>query len=172
MLCVLIMLLMTLRALISCSGDTFTLANTLYVLGIKRNLIFGTTLAKEGFKVQFSDFNCSIYDRRDLDALMLSGTLYGGLYRLDIYSKSSASHDDALVASTSQIKRDTELWHARFGHLDFPSLIRRHHMVHVATYATPTQTCMRRMYFGKDAPSFLSKRWYCASYSVLVACTC
>ena len=49
--------------LISCSGETFTLVDALYVLGIHKNLIFVSTLAKAGFKVQFSDHCCSIYDR-------------------------------------------------------------------------------------------------------------
>ena len=95
--------------LISCSGDTFTLVDALYVPGIRKNLIFVSALAKAGFKVQFSDHCCSIYDRQDSDSLMLFGSLCHGLYKLDMYDKASASYEDAMVASTSTSLSDIEL---------------------------------------------------------------
>ena len=70
--------------------------------------------------------------KKDSNPLMIYGSLCDGLYKLDMYDKASASHEDAMVASNSTSLSDIELWHARFGHLNFHSLVclQRQNMVH------------------------------------------
>ncbi|MCO5575423.1 hypothetical protein L7F22_029224 [Adiantum nelumboides] len=57
------------------------------------------------------------------------GTLENGLFVLDHYEKQI----QACIAETkTQAMQDAELWHARFGHVDYGSLmtLQRHNMVH------------------------------------------
>ena len=105
--------------LTSANGGVILLKNALYVPGIKKNLISVPLIAKAGLHVHFVDDKCKVHDLSNGDTIVMSGTLCNGLYRLDTY-KGVASN--ALVAHTSSLT-EMELWHARFGHLNFNSLL-------------------------------------------------
>ena len=110
--------------LAAANGSTFTLLDALYVPGIKKNLLSVFALAKNGLVVKFVDDRCTIHDLRDGDVIVASGSLCRGLYRLDSYDKSV--NDAAYSVSDLQAMSDAKLWHARFGHLNFSSLLRLH----------------------------------------------
>ncbi|MCO5588630.1 hypothetical protein L7F22_042587 [Adiantum nelumboides] len=85
-------------------GSDLCLPDVLYVPGIKKNLLSVFSLAKKG-------------------------TLENGLFVLGRYEKQI----QACIAETkTQAMQDAELWHARFGHVGYGSLmtLQRHNMVH------------------------------------------
>ncbi|MCO5600359.1 hypothetical protein L7F22_054470 [Adiantum nelumboides] len=57
------------------------------------------------------------------------GTLENGLFVLDCYEKQIQA---CITETKTQAMQDTELWHARFGHVGYGSLmtLQRHNMVH------------------------------------------
>ena len=103
-------------------GSSFTLSDALFVPGIKKNLLSVSALAKIGLVVKFVDDRCTIHDMSNGDVIIASGILCHGLYKLIDYERSG--NDSACVVHNSQAVSDAKLWHARFGHLNFASLLR------------------------------------------------
>ncbi|MCO5553040.1 hypothetical protein L7F22_006560 [Adiantum nelumboides] len=96
---------------------------------IKKNLLSVSSLAKNGLRVIFEDDRCIVRDRENGYSLITTGTLENGLFVLDHYEKQI----QACIAETkTQAMQDAELWHARFGHVGYGSLmtLQRHNMVH------------------------------------------
>ncbi|MCO5583731.1 hypothetical protein L7F22_037645 [Adiantum nelumboides] len=108
--------------LIAANGSSFTLVDALYVLGIKKNLLSVSALARLGFVVKFVDDRCNEHDLSFGDEIVASGILCHGLYKLTLYDKCGQNFANAVV-DTKAIS-DAKLWHARFGHLNFASLLR------------------------------------------------
>ncbi|MCO5565008.1 hypothetical protein L7F22_018678 [Adiantum nelumboides] len=110
-------------------GSDLCLPDVLYVPGIKKNLLSVSSLAKNGLRVIFEDDRCIVRDRENGYSLVTTGTLENGLFVLDRYEKQI----QACIAETkTQAMQDAELWHARFGHVGYGSLmtLQRHNMVH------------------------------------------
>ncbi|MCO5549363.1 hypothetical protein L7F22_002833 [Adiantum nelumboides] len=111
------------------NGSDLCLPDVLYVPGIKKNLLSVSSLAKNGLRVIFEDDRCIVRDRENGYSLITTGTLENGLFVLDHYEKQI----QACIAETkTQAMQDAELWHARFGHVGYGSLmtLQRHNMVH------------------------------------------
>ena len=89
--------------------------------GIKKNLLSVSALARNGLVVKFVDDKCTVHDLRDGDNVVASGSVCRGLYRLDAYEK--CANEVACTISDMQAISDAKLWHARFGHLNFSSLL-------------------------------------------------
>ncbi|MCO5572839.1 hypothetical protein L7F22_026598 [Adiantum nelumboides] len=86
-------------------------------------------LAKNDLRVIFEDDRCIVRDRENGYSLITTGTLENGLFVLDRYEKQI----QACIAETkTQAMQDAEMWHARFGHVGYGSLmtLQRHNMVH------------------------------------------
>ncbi|MCO5575101.1 hypothetical protein L7F22_028898 [Adiantum nelumboides] len=84
---------------------------------------------KNSLRVIFEDDRCIVRDRENGYSLITTGTLENGLFVLDRYEKQI----QACIAETkTQAMQDADLWHARFGHVGYGSLmtLRRHNMVH------------------------------------------
>ncbi|MCO5608578.1 hypothetical protein L7F22_062790 [Adiantum nelumboides] len=110
-------------------GSDLCLPDVLYVPGIKKNLLSVSSLAKNGLRVIFEDDRCIVRDRENGYSLITTGTLENGLFVLDRYEKQI----QACIAETkTQAMQDAELWHARFEHVGYGSLmtLQRHNMVH------------------------------------------
>ena len=90
--------------------------------GIKKNLLSVSAFAKIGLIVKFVDDRCTVHDLSSGDTIIASGLLCRGLYKLHTYGK--CVEDSACVIVDSQAISDAKLWHARFGHLNFASLLR------------------------------------------------
>ncbi|MCO5580407.1 hypothetical protein L7F22_034273 [Adiantum nelumboides] len=88
-------------------GSDLCLPDVLYVPGIKKNLLFVSSLAKNGLRVIFENDRCIVRDRENGYSLITTET-------------------------KTQAMQDAELWHARFGHVGYGSLmtLQRHNMVH------------------------------------------
>ncbi|MCO5556318.1 hypothetical protein L7F22_009865 [Adiantum nelumboides] len=110
-------------------GSDLCLPDVLYVPRIKKNLLSVSSLAKNGLWVIFEDDRCIVRDRENGYSLITTGTLENGLFVLDCYEKQI----QACIAETkTRAMQDAELWHARFGHVGYSSLmtLQRHNMVH------------------------------------------
>ena len=70
---------------------------------------------------QFIDDRCTIHDLTSDDTIITSGTLFCGLYRLNMYEK--CVEDLANAVFDEKAVSDAKLWHAHFGHLNFASLL-------------------------------------------------
>ncbi|MCO5566497.1 hypothetical protein L7F22_020174 [Adiantum nelumboides] len=79
-------------------GSDLCLPDILYVPGIKKNLLFVSSLAKNGLRVIFEDDRCIVRDRENGYSLITTGTLENGLFVLDRYEKKKES---SLVVSAS-----------------------------------------------------------------------
>ena len=141
------------------NGGSFILHDALYVPGIKKNLLSVSALARVGLVVKFVDDRCTVHDLSDGDTIVASGSLCRGLYRLAAYEK--CVKDVACTVSDLQTVSDAKLWHARFGHLNFASLLRlqKSEMVSLLPRleAPPKHVCegcnlgkMQRASFPKD----------------------
>ncbi|MCO5556545.1 hypothetical protein L7F22_010094 [Adiantum nelumboides] len=106
------------------NGSSFTLVDALYVLGIKKNLLSVYALARLGVVVKFMDDRCIVHDLSFGDEIVASDILCRGLYKLTLYDKCGQNFSNAVV-DTKAIS-DAKLWHARFGHLNFASLLHLH----------------------------------------------
>ncbi|MCO5554729.1 hypothetical protein L7F22_008263 [Adiantum nelumboides] len=109
------------------NGSDLCLPNVLYVLGIKKNLLSVSSLAKSGLRVVFEDDRCVVRDRENGYSLITTGTLENELFVLDCYEKQI----QVCIAETkTHAMQDAELWHARFGHVGYGSLmtLQRHNM--------------------------------------------
>ncbi|MCO5554847.1 hypothetical protein L7F22_008383 [Adiantum nelumboides] len=153
-------------------GSDLCLPDVLYAPGIKKNLLSVSSLAKNGLRVIFEDDRCIVRDRENGYSLITTGTLKNGLFVLDRYEKQI----QACIAETkTQAMQDAELWHARFGHVGYGSLmtLQRHNMVHdlCLLEMPPRHVCegcvlgkMRRFPFSQDG---LERHESCSLYTVM-----
>ncbi|MCO5568254.1 hypothetical protein L7F22_021951 [Adiantum nelumboides] len=108
-------------------GSDLCLPDVLYIPGIKKNLLSVSSLAKNSLQVIFKDDKCIVRDRENGYSLITTGTLENGLFVLDRYEKQIQA---CIAQTTTQAMQDAELWHARFGHVGYGSLmtLQRHNM--------------------------------------------
>ena len=87
-----------------------------------------SSLSKNGYQVIFEDGKFIMQDRDNGIFLVTIGTLENGLFVLDKYDEHINAH--AIEIETKAIF-DAKLWHARFGHLNYGSLLmlQKHNMV-------------------------------------------
>ncbi|MCO5601069.1 hypothetical protein L7F22_055186 [Adiantum nelumboides] len=108
-------------------GSDLCLPDVLYVPGIKKNLLSVSSLAKNGLRVIFEDDRCIVRDQENGYSLITTGTLENGLFVLDHYENQIQA---CIEEIKTQAMQDAELWHARFGHVGYGSLmtLQRHNM--------------------------------------------
>jgi hypothetical protein len=78
------------------NGIVHQIHNVVYVPGIKKNLIYVSTITDQNLKVEFFKNYCIVKDLLDQFQIVAMGVRAGGLYKLDVTSK--AHH--ALTSST------------------------------------------------------------------------
>ena len=76
----------------------------MYVLGIKKNLIFVSTIADNDLKVEFMQSRCVVKDIQDHYKVIATGSRVGGLYKLDV-----RKNNHLALASTTM--STNQLWH-------------------------------------------------------------
>ena len=62
------------------NGQMKHIHNVMYVPGIKKNLIFVSTITDNDLKVEFSKYHCHIKDIRDHYKIVATGSRCGGLW--------------------------------------------------------------------------------------------
>ncbi|MCO5572076.1 hypothetical protein L7F22_025827 [Adiantum nelumboides] len=110
-------------------GLDLCFSDVLYVPGIKKNWLFVSSLVKNRLRVIFEDDRCVVRDRENDYSLITIGTLENELFVLDRYEKQIQV---CIAKAKTRAMKDSELWHARFGHVGYGSLmtLQRHNMVH------------------------------------------
>ena len=95
-------------------GMVLHIDNVLYVTGLKKNLLSIASLEDKGYRVLFMDKKVLLWAKdEDLSSAIQIGVQEGGLY------KASKDFTHALVLHSVD---PCELWHRRFGHLQYTTL--------------------------------------------------
>jgi hypothetical protein len=98
------------------TGDSITLMGVLYIPELQCNLFSMARAADAGATANFNGSKCYIQQGRKN---VLTATRYGYLYTLDA---TTVTGDCALVAVNKQISSRADLWHRRYGHLNYGAL--------------------------------------------------
>ena len=98
------------------NGQLRQIHNVMYVPSIKRNLISVSTITNNNLKVEFGKLRCVVKDVQNHYRVVSTGTRVGGLYKLDVTMKRHV----ALTSTTMSIE---DLWHHRYGHLNYNDLM-------------------------------------------------
>jgi hypothetical protein len=98
------------------NGIVRHIRNVVYVPGIKKNLIFVSTITYQDLKVEFFNNYCIVKDLLDHLKTVATRVRARGLYKLDVTSK-------AHQALTSATMPTEILWHQRYGHINHPNLL-------------------------------------------------
>jgi hypothetical protein len=98
------------------NGIVRHIRNVVYVPGIKKNLIFVSTITDQNLKVEFFKNYYIVKDLLDHFQTVAMEVRAGGLYKLDVTSK--AHHALTYVTMPTKI-----LWHQRYGHINHPDLL-------------------------------------------------
>ena len=56
----------------------------MYVPGIKNNLIYVSAITNNDMKVEFDKYKCHVKDVQDHYRVIATGSILGGLYKLDV----------------------------------------------------------------------------------------
>ena len=88
----------------------------MYVLGIKKNLIFVSTITENDLKVEFGKYQLHIKDIQNHFKIVAIGSRCGGLYKLDV-SK------DGHQALASTVITTEEIWNQTYGHINHHDLV-------------------------------------------------
>ena len=88
----------------------------MYVPGITKNLIFVSMITDQDLKVEFLKSNCYIKDLLDGMKTIATRIRTGGLYKL--YVRPAPVPALIVVSLTTE-----ELWHQRFGHINYNDLL-------------------------------------------------
>ena len=93
------------------SGKTVLLKNVQHVPSIKKNLVSGSQLCRDGYKIVFES-NKSVLSK--YGTFVGKGYDCGGLFRLSL-------HDDACnkVVNNAIILDESNIWHSRLCHVNF-----------------------------------------------------
>jgi hypothetical protein len=98
------------------NGIVRHIQNVVYVTGIKKKMIFVSTITDQDLKVEFFKYYCIVKDLLDHFKTVATRVREGGLYKLDVTNK--AHH-----ALTSATMPTDILWHQRYGHINHPNLL-------------------------------------------------
>jgi len=141
------------------NGQMRQIHNVMYVPALKKNLISVSTITDNHLKVEFGKFGCIVKDVQDHYRVVSTGTRVGGLYRLDVTVKRH-------VALTSTETSTAELWHHRYGHLNYNdlSLLQRKSMVEglpvMRCEHLPCEACALGKQHREEFPVHTEKRKY------------
>ncbi|KAL1219683.1 Retrovirus-related Pol polyprotein from transposon TNT 1-94 [Cardamine amara subsp. amara] len=95
-------------------GKTLILHDVLYALEIRWDLVSVLALLKLGFSLNFYDMGLHI----SLGSVFYgSGYTYDGFIVLDCNTTTSSNNNDCFSFVTSSTNNETDVWHARLGHI-------------------------------------------------------
>ena len=98
------------------SGKELTLKNVLHVPDIRKNLISGSLLSKNGFKLVFVSDKFVLIKN---DVYVGKGYLTEGLFKFNVMTVMRGSVNNNNKASTSAyIIESQNVWHGRLGHVN------------------------------------------------------
>jgi predicted aspartyl protease len=102
-------------------GNSINLSNVLYVPGLKKNLVFISCLEEKGDRVAFVDRKVLVWSKHsNIENSRVIGTHEGRLYKLLGQNTQALVHDEI---------NPSDLWHRRYAHLHYQSLLSLKEMV-------------------------------------------
>ena len=101
------------------SGKQLTLNNVLYVLDIRKNLVFGSLLSKNGFRLVFES-NKFVLTKNGM--YVGKGYLSDGLFKLNIMTVVPHFFMNKNNISSTYIVESSYISHGRLGHVNYDSL--------------------------------------------------
>jgi hypothetical protein len=103
------------------SGNLFHVEEIIYVPGLKKNLILVSVLKSKGYTVAFSNGKTLMWPSNEsMSSTMTTGVHEGGLYKV---------LGQVIQALAHEMINPCELWHKRFGHLNYNALLGLQKMV-------------------------------------------
>lgn len=97
-------------------GEYRHLYDVLYVLALKKNILLVGQMMDRDYKVIFDNDKCTIKDKRKSKTIVAKGKMIK-----DRLFKLVLTPSDTYALKTT-VKLDSNLWHRRFGHLNYSSL--------------------------------------------------
>ena len=110
------------------SGKELKLTNVLFVPDIRKNLIFGTLLCANGFKIVIESQKVVLFKN---GIFVDKGYVKDGIFKLNVIDIKNAMNKEK---SATYILESSNLWHGRLGHVNFESLCRLIHLDHIPKF--------------------------------------
>ena len=110
------------------SGKELKLTNVLFVPDIRKNLISGTLLCANGFKMVIESQKV-ILSKNGM--FVGKGYVKDGMFKLNVIAIKNAMNKEK---SSTYILESSNLWHGRLGHVNFESLRRLIHLDHIPKF--------------------------------------
>ena len=110
-------------------GKKLTLTNVLFVLEIRKNLVFGLLLNSHGFRLMFKS------DKFVLSkSIMYVGKWHmsDGMWKLNVMT--IIKSDRNKTSTSAYILESSNLWHDRLGHVNYDTLHRLINLNHIPTF--------------------------------------
>jgi hypothetical protein len=96
------------------SGNSISIKYVLFVQGLKKNLLYISTLEDKGFRVDFVDGQVLLSPKiSSTHSSTVIGVQEGGLYKLKGHPKQALVHNNVI---------SNEIWHQRLSHLNYRAI--------------------------------------------------
>ena len=118
------------------SGKIVTLINVLHVPDVRKNLVTGSLLSKNGFKLVFVS-DKFVLSKNEM--YVGKGYLSDGLFKLNVMT--IVTKDDLNKVASSYVLESSNIWHARIGHVNYKSIKRLMNMGLLPNFDCPSEKC-------------------------------
>ena len=118
------------------SGKTVTLINVLHVPDVRKNLVSGSLLSKNGFKLVFVS-DKFVLSKNEM--CVGKGYLSDGLFELNVMTV--VTKDDLNKVTSYYVLESSNIWHARLGHVNYKSIKKLMNMGLLPKFDCPSEKC-------------------------------
>ena len=133
------------------SGKTVTLINVLHVPDVRKNLVSGSLLSKNGFKLVFVS-DKFVLSKNEM--YVGKGYLSDGLFKLNVMTV--VTKDDLNKVASSYVLESSNIWHARLGHVNYKSIKKLMNMGLLPKFDCPSEKCQVCVESKFSKPPFYS----------------
>ena len=133
------------------SRKTVTLINVLHVPDVRKNLVSGSLLSKNGFKLVFVS-DKFVLSKNEM--YVGKGYLSDGLFKLNVIT--IVTKDALNKAASSYVIESSNIWHARLGHVNYKSINKLMNMGLLPKFDCPSKKCQVRVESKFSKPPFHS----------------
>ena len=118
------------------TGKNVTLINVLHVLDVRKNLVSGSLLSKNGFKLVFVS-DKFVLSKNEM--YVGKGYLSDGLFNLNVMNV--VTKDDLNKVASSYVLESSNIWHARLGHVNYKLIKKLMNMGLFSNFEYPSEKC-------------------------------
>ena len=133
------------------SGKIMALINVLHVLDVHKNLVSGSLLSKNGFKLVFVSDKFALSKN---EMYVGKGYLSDGLFKLNVMTV--VTKDDLNKVASSYMLESSNIWHARLGHINYKSIKKLMNMGLLPKFDCPSEKCQACVESKFSKPPFHS----------------